>query len=274
MALKYPPFERTDYNCLNPTLSCVRSILDLISCDKEIAEAEAALTTAKIAAKTQGTGLQKALLEAMKGFDTPIVEERVMARINNFRSLLGRQQSPINDRELHRCAENLYTDFAKLDKKGFEEWFKEKYADEIATSVEYTKATQSARGTLTAAKQRRKQIIADAIANDFRDGVPTRFRDRRQGDGTTWEEMAELILMSFYRDWKDRAPLFDIPVSVTGVAIYSMNEKRRETWFRAYQALGLDKLPRRSVFQYLVDPSEGDEPLAVSVLRGGDTASE
>lgn len=261
-------YDRNEYACLNPNLSCVRYILDLIQCDKEIAEAEDALKNAETAALCKGKGLLKALLERMKGFDKPIIEEREVARVNLFRSLLSRDANPINERELDRTAENLYVSFAKLDSKAFEEFFKTQFALEVAESAEATKEVQSARGKRTNARSRRKRIVSEAMENAFRDGVPNRFRDRSVGLDLTQEQMCEYILMSFYRDWKDRAPLFEVPVSVTGVGIYSMGAERRETWFRAYQAFGLDKLKRSNVFQYHVATPEVESWTAVTVLRG------
>ncbi len=53
-------------------------------------------------------------------------------------------------------------------------------------------------------------------------------------------KLAERILLDFVADYQARAPLFDVPVSVNGVAIGSMHGTNQKRWAELYESMKLE----------------------------------
>lgn len=83
--------------------------------------------------------------------------------------------------------------------------------------------------------------------------VPVRWRTyRRKPDKKQELEMADRIVRHFASDWRTRAPLFEVPVTVTGYAIHTLPSHKRRVAEEAYNLLELGALRKRPYYKFHV----------------------
>ena len=73
-------------------------------------------------------------------------------------------------------------------------------------------------------------------------------------------DLAERILRDFIADYQARAPLFDVPVSINGVAIGSMHGLNKKRWQELYKEMGLQAGYKATYYETKCDLPKPDEP--------------
>lgn len=269
MPLSYPNFSRSEYSFLNQNLCIVDYFLQLATVDAEIASLKTQLEDARKAVKTQGKGLQKAVLDEVKAYEDFTKIDGTKGIEDYRRCVLG-PYNPITQDKKDRAIARIFQSYAKFDTKAFDEDFKAVYADEILRTAECKKEVQSLTTRLNFQITKRNELIADAMVNVFVSGPPKKFSTTQITDDFTAEQMTELIIKRFVEDWKYRVGKFEVPTTVTGVGIYTLSPARREVWMDAYRKLNLDKIKRTRGYQYFVAPIEESPMTTPTVLRGED----
>jgi hypothetical protein len=79
--------------------------------------------------------------------------------------------------------------------------------------------------------------------------------------GRPMDEVGELILRKFGRDWRQRAVLFAEPVSIHGTSIASMTPDRRKIWLNAYGKMGLEANLKTPYFQATFEARRTEAPI-------------
>lgn len=277
--LKYPPYDSSEYNCLK----CPEAATDFYLRLEELENNRADLD------------LQRKELEDRSKSSLLAIKEAVVADISRF---LGDQDPERRRNQLGRLLPNLKTclergpglmrarlrsaslevlrHYATLDVEVFQQ--------DIDTFIEDTDDGKSLRDSLRKLDGRRGYAESQ-ITNHWKGyeslfhQVPIAWRDWKfavsTAEGPEKEtavakerrNMAERIIRTFVRDWKERAVFFEDPMTVTGVAIHSLPDEKRRTWLAAYDKLGLRSLPKRPYFQAIMlpqRPKTKDKPAAVN----------
>ena len=135
---------------------------------------------------------------------------------------------------LTAVTEQVRKDFEKLKRKD--------------DSVEFGKRLQDAENRLKKLEQKRAQHSATCLAcfkdsrlpPEYRGGTrPSMLKRFQLFADATDIDIAVCILKEFVKDWRAVASVTNVPCSVHGTAISSMNAERKAVWQKAYTAMGL-----------------------------------
>lgn len=258
--LTYPPYKPGDYNCLSPDLQIVDFALEVERLEQAIATSEKAVTDAKRLHETSFAAVQDAVLDdvARKLLDIDSEARRVAAAraLADVKRALKPPRNMANFQTRQRGVNSLIELYARFDAKAFVADVKH-YIDQSG-EVDYSGQVakeQGKLGSLTAKLNKHWKGMAKCFLDEtlpqqwreFRVVAPVDQAEERQRQ---FVGIAQTIVRSFLRDWRERAPLFECPVDVNGIAIHTLPAHRRTQWAKAYEQLSLGDLPRRVIFKY------------------------
>lgn len=270
MSLNYPPYASNEYGFLNQNLSVVDYYLQLRAVDEELHTLRPALEEARKVANTQGKGLMKSICDEVKAYEDATRPDGSQA-VERFRSVVCGPKNVTTHSKREQAVVRLYHAYSKFDQKAFEEEFKHVYADEISQSAEYRREVQSLTAKVRMQETKRASLLKEASTAIYKSGeCPKKVLDFRLSESFNEIEMTEAVINRFVSVWSDRCTKFDVPVTITGIAIYTLSTARKEVWKSAFERLGFLRLKRRPVFQYLVASTEEEVFNTPTVLRGGE----
>lgn len=236
--LRTPNFDKSAYNCLNQDLSAVQYWLDLQSLLGKLDEAEAAKVALLNGHTAQHDQLCREVLDqisrecAHQKFRT----DRVSALVS--RLIHCRQFPQAHSHEISRLLSELLLLYAKFDT----DLLKADWADLFGTdgaASEITKLNGKTGGLkkhLGELRKRLPQCFADGTIPERWKGIVAPADSTSPDTQTT---LAEIIINRFVLDWRLRAPLFGVPVTIYGTDIHTLGDASRGRWEAAYKALGL-----------------------------------
>jgi len=265
MALAYPVFDRDDYNPLSPDLSGPLAMLKRQSMEVEIAAMESEIHRV-LKSPPSGMSLfsliENFIVEILK--DCPSNADERIAHIHmtckDLQESFHKSQlygMDVSRRDIHFYCTRLIFSYCVFDIDRFEEDFRQLFDKDVksgGSSVEELKAN-----VLTMYKKATHEFTPAKCRKYFRLGrVPKTWRGY-SCESVGEIELTERIMRDFLKDYRYRSQQFDIPVTVTGVAIHTLNAKYRSVWSKLYKKMGLDKLKKKPVFQWLSGGGEADE---------------
>lgn len=267
MSLKYPAFDRNEYNFVSSDLT----IVDVALRYKESVDKINALTvernTKALRESTDVSHLVDEVVAMAKVLN--LYEKNEVKRVDQLRMSVKRYQelkgagysTPILANEIRAIVGDVARHYFTFDIKKFRDDVSKCIEIDASVQEPLKKELQSLHGKIVAEKEKLKQIL-DSVATCCVSGVlPKAFKGRKRVTGKPTSEQvqldrsfAEFILSCFVTDWKERASMFTIPVTVTGIAIGTMSGPKRDLWFGAFNKLGLNKVVNtRPVYMWIKD---------------------
>jgi len=258
------PFSKSEFACIACPQSAVDAYLKLQEADRQIREAKEDVESAR-KAHAQSNGVLVAALKDDVGTTIKPDAPRVRSTVEEYRRCLP-YPDPYHETKRKDLASILMAAFSAFNEVAFTEWLEERFPDDATD----TSAVAAAKQRLVKAQETRVKVLRDAAMEVFKPGqLPKSVEKVVDTDAVT-----EMLLHRFVDALRVRARLFEILCTPNGVALYSLPEPSRTAWFRAYQALGLDKVTEadRDV-RYCYSIYEGDDRSyapgeRASVLRG------
>lgn len=262
MSLTYPPFLAKEYGFLNPSLHIIdfaHNLLDL--------EARLYATTVKRdrlvseSSQTEYHAMASILDEASKVAGTEKDRDLRQVALKNclssYKRTLGK---PYIDISLRQRRDTVLSTLLRLYGMFDDETFRGDIAELYGTDEENYRSQLDGCKIQIGKLQKAIATLWPTYPKCFKT-VPTRFKDfaiyeDRDRDQEN-QRMAEIVIRAFVDDWKSRCQLFEVPVTVTGVAIHTLPSDQQKKWRRGWELFGLDKLPHRQRFvPYMVKQKE------------------
>jgi hypothetical protein len=249
--LRAPSFSDRTWDFLAEDLSAVDWLLKAEALDKDLKSTERELREARVSRPVSNQQLLDALEE--------VIQEGLPIRDDRQRQATLREMVAVVERalsldyaakkfKLAKAAPALQEAYLCVNKVFLEVDFES--LGRVDKSAEADKRIAELESKLTKI-QRQFQGHRGCVLRCFRNGaLPTAFGESLRDAGTALnagrphEDIAEMVLRRFATDWRQRAPLFEKPVSVHGTLIESMRSDRREVWQQAYDKLKLGELPK------------------------------
>lgn len=279
MALKYPRFNTHEYNLLKPIQQVVKYWNELAKTRAELAEAdEEYRSIQKNIADSDGVlcaeieqYVSKYLAELPKTYEERL--PKLSEVLCNYASLRKHASTHRGKERAIDAALQTVTIYTAFDRDAFQE--------DMMRLIAEREVDKNLSEKLEAAEKKFKKIqkSAETLENNWRRALPRSlpksWRDRKMVvKGTTAEQkqckrkFAHTILENFIHDWKTRAKSFNVPVTIYGVAIQTLPDELKKPWISAYRSLGLDKLPKRPVYQWLKSTAKRTANTEGPVFRG------
>lgn len=256
--LKYPNFSHSEYACVSPNLKIVDFIMELEEIEKQskIWEAERARLNAQYGCEGHSlmVFLQNRVLEHR---DKVAEEDRTLGlkrQVEKFRQVMKMPAAYSNEVRINSIVGELLYLYGSFNNEQFEKDLNDLLADEIEKVGDLEKQYSTVNGHIGQWK-RKFNALWKNVGDVFKDGLlPKHFRLRTSGPHCSEIEIAEAVIKSFAKDWRERCRKFDRPVTITGIEISSMPEDQRKTWMDAYNKLDLGnkvKYPKKAIFAAL-----------------------
>lgn len=268
MALKYPSFDTSEYNCVNPDLSIVDFILKLEEAEEQLKIHEAHKAKLNAQYGTEGHSLmvflQNRILEHRDKISEEKRKQKLHHQVEQFRRCMKYPSSFANNVKINSIVGELQYLYGSFNNELFEAELNELLADEIAAVGDLDKIYSTVNGHI--GQWRKKlNILWKNVHKIFKDEqLPKHFGIRTSTPYCTEMEIAESVIRSFAKDWRNRACKFDRPVSIYGTDINTMPKERKKLWWEAYQKLGLhdeQRYPKRPIYAAL--KSKEKDPMYV-----------
>lgn len=268
MPSNYPRWDQSKYNCINPDLSGVHAMLKLEKYEKEHRELETELAQLRNR-NLEGEDLRESLESTIK----KLVEERKDSHarfrelVENFRrdrSAYERTRDPVSYQNSESAAFSLLCSFMSFDYGQFLQIYREFYGDELKKNPTARRRKDIERALATNRTKQSQVWSNTKITMYFKGegarGIPNRWGSLSVRNGNTKREISKQIYREFMKDWRERARLFRIPVTINGVAISTLPREMRESWHKAYRAVGLHEIKKNPIYMPrkcdIVDASE------------------
>lgn len=261
--LKYPPYDQSEYNCLKCPEAVADFYVKLESLEGRKAELELARRDLERESQCSLLSIKETVVAEVNrylGDQDPEYRRKALGKLlPNLKTCLQRGPGIMNAR-LQASALEVLRHYATLDVQAFQ--------DDIDSFIDATDDGKSLREQLRSLNgkigyaESQMSILWKDYEKLFHQ-VPMMWRDWKfkvpMADGPEKESavtrerrnMAERVLRSFVRDWKERCKHFDKPVSVTGVGIHTMPAHKRRVWDAAYDKLGLKQVPKQPYFKFV-----------------------
>jgi len=269
--LKYPQFDKTQYNCLKHPGEVGEFLASAIKLEDRLKELEDKRSKLQKAKDTCPAVQRQGLLDSILEMITPEGEEGPAPSIAlasaQYRRSLDPHLAPHERQRMRlRACLALMQHYGEFNAEKFEADFAKQFPNQESLRDDYRTAHKAA-----TRKRREVEDHWDNAPSLFHK-VPKAFAEFRLTDKFDEALMAEVILRRFLRDWKKRAPLFAVPVTIYGTAIFSLPAGMRDEWLSAYSALGLDRIQKRPYYQALKDKTHATRTNAIESLLAGQEA--
>lgn len=277
--LSYPPFDISEWNCLSDDLYIFEFATELERLEKAVKDVETQIEQTKIAKESsipaageEALDMAAALLRECNETERREAMAPMLAEMK--RSMIP-PRSLISHHQRRRAVEGLIRLYGKFDAETFKAdvaYFAKQSGDDCDYGAELSKLT----GKLGHARRQLNQhwknwkkcfTVPPLFWRGFRVTAVVDNVEEREKETAL---VGEKVIRNFLEDWKYRAPLFEVPVDVNGIAIHSMPTRRRVMWEKAYEALGLQKLRKRLAFKARL--SHDREPVANTTQTGAPSA--
>lgn len=248
--MRLPSWNVHEYDCLKPDLSGPLQVWRHQQAQKRVADCEALvreLESEPLAGERLKVQIEEALRK--KVATKPVGKNRqefVEVQARRFRDAHHKaQRYPMERDQVDAIAEHILRCYMSVEIEAFQEDFGIIMAG--LPDDESEDRIKKARESLEARKKSLKWDLKKEYRKLVR-SVPKRWRNNTVSSQFPQYRMVEYICQEFVRDWQARAPLFDEPVTINGVAIRSLKSDLRKVWQGAYNELGLGDLKKRVGF--------------------------
>jgi len=249
MGLHVPQFDRSEFTFIDKSLIAVDMVCQMRKLQQDLRLSQDILEATANKYGHPVLAIQDEILSMVKQSEVAALKEadRVAALtrlITDYRaSSTGVIGVPLNIQKsrLFKNIEALYTqvdtqaliaDFASISKT-------KKDSTEFTKAQENYKTCQDA---IRAFDKGLKKSIYNAFQNKQ---PPAKFRSVVIEVSMPEYDYMKFLIETFVSTWEQRAPLFDRPVTINGVAIDSLPTEHRNIWSKKYNQLGLGLLTKR-----------------------------
>ena len=248
--MKHPSFDKTQFNCIADPLSAAKFMAKADAIDASLKVMEARRDVLQREETASPLMLYQTLLDIVQPFvdKAPDPTEALQrATVACQKSLVPHTSSLEVNSLHHSLGLTLLKQFGSFNVEAFKKAYEKLYEKELLVDV--TKKFREAHKQVYQKERQRTEHWAEP--QSLLSKVPRAFGEFHLGDRFTEKDMASVILRTFAKTWRYRAPLFRVPVSIYGTAIFTMDKDRKDTWLAAYEALELGKITKRPVFTEL-----------------------
>jgi hypothetical protein len=260
--LKYPPFNNSDYACLKSPLTAAEFCLKLEALEDRKASLELERQQVEAQSKCSLLSVKESVLNDVASIIRTCDQEQRRVELGghlmNLKTCLSRG-GIANDRRRHSSAEILRL-YARFDVDAFAADL-DHYIAASGDGQGLRESLQKITGSIGRATREinahweKVEDLFHTIPLNWRDhrvGVPEHSPEREQALQRERRRMAERILRAFVRDWRDRAGMFEVPVTVNGIAIHTLPAHRRADAQQAYEKLQLGQIPKKPCYKFIV----------------------
>lgn len=273
MALRYPSWDTSKYNCLHPSLNGVRVravVLEKIQEQERLTKELDSLRNAVPAGNALCDSLVKMVGErigrpissqdrlewvrkAVPAIQGAILEHQAYPTTSRVDGLIG---------ELHKV-------YMAFNRQQFIDDFKVVFKGE--KSEDHTERIEELELKVLECDEfiaREWPMTEEHMAPFFRAGhIPKAWQSLRVTPKMSDVQIGTRVIDAFMADWKERAPLFSVPVTINGIAIASLpRQADKDTWAELYNFLRLGTLPKRVFYIHRIaaqapqtDPEVNDD---------------
>jgi hypothetical protein len=238
--MQYFDCDTEEFACLNPSLSCVEWWIkyEKLCSNLKKAEEERLLIQSTYGANSSFIQLfMKELEETFpdKHHDLKIGDLEALS--SEFQKYFFRPSSVRREEVKKNIFLRLLVNYGRIDFKELQNDLEEVFIDKILKSDQSSEQYRACIQRVAAYQGFITKHEKD-VPKLFNGGIPLTWRTYQ----TTEEGMIEfgvLIVSKFIEEWRKRATLFDVPVTINGTAIHTLPTARKEVWKTAFSDLKL-----------------------------------
>lgn len=250
MPLRSDKYDINRFDCLNPDLSGVRAMLTVQDAERQITDKRSQIQALKGRAPS-GESLMSEIELAIKGYLIPIhtqAERIAMLReaTGVVQTAIKRQLDGIPESELLPATGAILGLYTQFDVQQFRSDFKSAFG-----TVPDSDPAAEIEALNDQIVELQEQIgetwpdDANRISGFFRGcRIPQIWYSFRVSPRFTEIDVARVIIEAFIREWRQRAPLFGPPVTITGTDIRTLPESIGRNWRELYGFMGLADLQK------------------------------
>jgi hypothetical protein len=253
--LKWPNYNKDEYNCVDKNLYIVDFIIELEEVEKQLKTWEAAKARLNAEYGTEGHSLMVFLQNRIAEYRDKIPEETrkksLKDQVERFRNCMRLPNNYANNVVIQKVVGQICYLYGNFDIQLFEKELNEILEDEIKKSGDIDKQFAQVNGHIGQWRRKHNELWRN-VGECFVDGkLPKYFKSRTQTPHCSEIEIAESVIRTFAKDWRERCTKFDRPVTITGIDISTLPREMKKNWLDAYKKFGLDdkkKYPKFPIF--------------------------
>lgn len=264
--LKYPVFGKYEYEAINESLYVVEYQLELERLEGELKELDHQFNQTHQPPRCTDEQIREAILDRFEGGkerkSTTESQSSCRELLDAFAAALDRE-GPAREVKLRPVLDRLMSQYMVFDAATFEADCAAVFREvDNSASQEHALNYFAERDVLTEKIAEHRKTLPKVFKNSefpdqFRDRVVARLDEKKQYPLHVVEafmkrrletqiNLAGFIAKCFVSDWRQRAPWFAVPVTVSGNAIDAIEpDERKRKWQRAYAMLGLGFAEKR-----------------------------
>lgn len=256
MGLHVPQFNREEFNCIDKSLVAVDMVCHIRKLQQELRLAQDVLEATANKYGHPLLTIQDEVLASVSDTEqsrlSPEDRLTVLTRLitdyrNNTIGIIG---VPLNIQK-NKLIKTIETLYSRIDKQQLITDFSTvcKVKKDSKEFAEAEKNYKNAVKALDDAESTMKKSIYNAFQNRQ---PPKSFRNVLVDVSMPEYDFMKYIINLFVTVWESRAPLFEVPVTINGVAINSLPAEQRKIWSSKYDKLGLGAITKRIMYFPLI----------------------